>query len=277
MSSSNGTSSRLKRSRRIACTLCAAVLSTSVLCAQTFSEYRVKAAYLYNFVKLAQWPDGVLPSAPSPLVFCVFGADDDFVEALRTTTAGKPIGERPISVKAARSARELRSCQLVFFRAAEQTRVPDAVASLAGSSALLVGEQEDFLASGGMINLSLEDSKVRFQVNTAALDRARIRYDASFLAMASADTSRRGLVQSAGSRALLSSAPPGVPEVARRMNLAGTVKLQVLVRPDGTVKEVRVLGGHPLLADAAAQAVRQWRYRPGPSETTEVVKISFGP
>jgi len=276
MSSSNGTLSRRKRSPRITRALVAAVLSTSALCAQTFSEYRVKAAYLYNFIKLAQWPDGALPSASSPLMFCVFGPEDDFVDALRTTTAGKRIGDHPVAVKAARSSRELRSCQLVFFRATEQTRVPDAIASLLGSGALLVGEQEDFLSKGGMINLSLVDGKVRFQVNRAALDRAHIRYESSFLAMASAETSE-GSVQSAGSRALSSGAAPPLPDVARRMNLAGTVQLQVVVRADGTVKEVRVLGGHPLLADAAQQAVRQWRYRPGPSETMEVVRISFGP
>ena len=59
------------------------------------------------------------------------------------------------------------------------------------------------------------------------------------------------------------------------MRLTGTVQLAAVVRPDGTVKEVRVLGGHPVLAEAASDAVRQWRYRPAPSETVEVVKIAF--
>jgi TonB family protein len=61
------------------------------------------------------------------------------------------------------------------------------------------------------------------------------------------------------------------------MKLTGTAQVQALVRADGTVKEVKILGGHPLLADALARAVRQWRYQPAAKETVEVVKFSFGP
>lgn len=261
----------------IARALSTSLLFASVVWAQSFSEYRVKAAYLYNFVKLADWPPSSLPTPPAPVVFCVFGGDDDFVDVLRTTTAGKTIAGNPISIKAARSAIELRSCQLVFFRTAEQADVREGIATLIDKGALLVGEQEGFLASGGMINLSLVDGKVRYQVNSEALERAHIRYESSFLAMGAADANRGRIVQSAGSRVLASGAAPALPDVARRINLAGTVQLQVAVRSDGTVKEVRVLGGHPLLAEAAQQAVRQWRYRAAPSETTEIVRISFGP
>jgi outer membrane biosynthesis protein TonB len=52
--------------------------------------------------------------------------------------------------------------------------------------------------------------------------------------------------------------------------------LQAVVRPDGTVEKVRVLGGHPLLAEAAAQALMKWRYEPRAKETIESVRISFG-
>ncbi len=61
------------------------------------------------------------------------------------------------------------------------------------------------------------------------------------------------------------------------MRLTGTVQVQALVKPDGTVKEVKVLGGHPLLAEALAHAVMQWTYQRAPRETVEVVKFSFGP
>jgi outer membrane biosynthesis protein TonB len=51
----------------------------------------------------------------------------------------------------------------------------------------------------------------------------------------------------------------------------------VLVERDGTVKEVEIVGGHPLLAEALARAVKQWKYQPAAKETTEVVKFSFSP
>ena len=71
--------------------------------------------------------------------------------------------------------------------------------------------------------------------------------------------------------------PVPYPETARQMHLAGTVKLDVLVAPNGKVKKVDILGGNPVLANAAAQTVRDWTYEPGPSETTETVVVKFEP
>ena len=72
-------------------------------------------------------------------------------------------------------------------------------------------------------------------------------------------------------------APPEYPELAKRMKLTGAAQVQALVMPDGTVKEVKIIGGHPLLADALARAVKRWKYQPAPKETVEGVKFSFGP
>jgi TonB family protein len=73
------------------------------------------------------------------------------------------------------------------------------------------------------------------------------------------------------------SVPPEYPEIAERMKLAGTVQALATVKPDGTVKEVKVVGGHPLLAEALTHAVMQWKYQPAPRETVEGVKFTFGP
>ena len=67
------------------------------------------------------------------------------------------------------------------------------------------------------------------------------------------------------------------PDLAQRMKLTGTVQVQALVRRDGTVKEVKVIGGHPLLAEAVMRAVMKWRYEPATKETVVLVKISFSP
>ena len=68
---------------------------------------------------------------------------------------------------------------------------------------------------------------------------------------------------------------PQYPELARKMNLSGTVKVQVVVSPNGTVKEAKVIGGHPVLANAALDAVRKWRFEPAAIESSGLVDIKF--
>lgn len=78
-------------------------------------------------------------------------------------------------------------------------------------------------------------------------------------------------------RQLKSKVMPEYPELAKRINMKGAVRLEVLVLPDGHVKKVNVLGGNPVLAQAAVEAVRKWRYSPADSESTVVVKLDFDP
>jgi len=67
------------------------------------------------------------------------------------------------------------------------------------------------------------------------------------------------------------------PELARKMNLSGTVKVEVVVLPNGTVKGARVMGGHPVLANAALDAVKRWRFEPAAMESTGIVDFKFDP
>jgi TonB family protein len=69
---------------------------------------------------------------------------------------------------------------------------------------------------------------------------------------------------------------PIYPVLARKMNLSGMVKVEVVVAPNGTVKEAKVVGGHPVLASAALEAIRKWRFEPGPEETG-IVNFKFEP
>jgi TonB family protein len=74
-----------------------------------------------------------------------------------------------------------------------------------------------------------------------------------------------------------SKVQPEYPELARKMNITGTVRVQVVVSPNGTVKDAKVVGGHPVLAGAALEAVRKWRFEPAPGESTGVVDFKFEP
>ena len=74
-----------------------------------------------------------------------------------------------------------------------------------------------------------------------------------------------------------SKVEPIYPDLARKMNITGTVKVAVVVAPNGTVKEAKLLGGHPVLANAALDAVRKWRFEPAAVDTSGVVDFKFEP
>ena len=74
-----------------------------------------------------------------------------------------------------------------------------------------------------------------------------------------------------------SKVQPEYPALAKKMNIAGTVKIEVVVSPNGTVKDARVIGGHPVLATAALDAARKWRFEPATVETSGIIDFKFEP
>jgi TonB family protein len=82
---------------------------------------------------------------------------------------------------------------------------------------------------------------------------------------------------SEGVRKVVAKVVPQYPSLARSMNLQGIVRVEVLVAPNGTVKSLEVKGGHPVLAQSAQYAVRQWKWEPAAHETHESVELRFTP
>jgi TonB family protein len=78
-------------------------------------------------------------------------------------------------------------------------------------------------------------------------------------------------------RKAVSKPMPHYPDIAKRMNLIGTVKVEIVVGQDGKVKGTNVLGGHPVLVDSALVALKEWRYEPAKAETTVLVSFDFKP
>jgi len=79
----------------------------------------------------------------------------------------------------------------------------------------------------------------------------------------------------ADTRKPVANPDPEYPEIARRMNITGTVKMEIVIASDGTIKSVKAMGGHPLLVDAVEKALKKWKYAPGNSESTIQVDFKF--
>lgn len=78
-------------------------------------------------------------------------------------------------------------------------------------------------------------------------------------------------------RKVKSKVPPAYPDLARRMSIVGTVKVAVVVLPNGNVKSTKIIGGHPLLCDAAVDAVKKWKFEAAAEESSGIVEFKFQP
>lgn len=87
--------------------------------------------------------------------------------------------------------------------------------------------------------------------------------------------SQNGAATSGTERKIASRVAPSYPELAKKMHIHGIVRVEAVVRTNGSVKSTRVLGGNPVLVDAAVDAVAKWKFEPGQNETTEVVQVTF--
>ena len=83
--------------------------------------------------------------------------------------------------------------------------------------------------------------------------------------------------QSAVARKIATKIVPLYPQLARSMNLSGTVKLEVLVLPNGVAKSIQVKGGNPLLVQSAQSAIQRWKWEKAEHESTELIEFNFTP
>ena len=83
--------------------------------------------------------------------------------------------------------------------------------------------------------------------------------------------------QPEGKRAIVDRVVPLYPDLARRAQIHGTVRVGVVVAPNGRAKFTQVIGGNPLLAKAAVDAIEKWKWVPAAQETKELVELNFHP
>ncbi len=93
--------------------------------------------------------------------------------------------------------------------------------------------------------------------------------------LACAMVSAQQSVGEEGKRKVKSRVNPQFSDLARRMNISGKVKVELVIGADGRVKSSRALGGHPLLVQSCLDAVKEWRFEPAPEETTQIVEFEF--
>jgi hypothetical protein len=175
-----------KTNRRVVWLLAALSLgdfSGAAALGQAVDEYRVKAAFLYNFAKFVEWPPQAFLSANTPLVICVLG-QNPFGRSLDEAVDGKVVEDRKLVVRQFADIRQVSGCHILFVSSSERKYLRAILGDLKESGVLTVGETEGFTAEGGVITLWLEGDRVRFEINLDAASRQKLRISSRLLSLA---------------------------------------------------------------------------------------------
>lgn len=144
------------------------------------SEYQMKAAFLYNFVKYIDWPASVLPEH-APLVIGVFGADP-FGGALESILSNKVVNGHALIARHLALLRDATNCQVLFISSSEKRHWPEILKTLEGTSVLTVSENwNQFTQAGGMICFFTEDRRVCFDINDNAARKASLNISSKLI------------------------------------------------------------------------------------------------
>lgn len=165
------------------CAIALGILLGARASGQEVNEYRVKAAFLYNFAKFVEWPPQAFKTPTDPIVIGVVGKSH-FGGALSDEVSGKVLSGRAFLVVEVTSVREAASCQIVFVSSSERKRLAWWFAAIGTSGVLTVGETDNFVAEGGIINFKIDGGSVRFQVSMEAARKQRIRISSKLLSLA---------------------------------------------------------------------------------------------
>jgi YfiR/HmsC-like len=147
------------------------------------SEYLIKAGFIYNFANLVQWPSNAFAQPDSPIVIGILG-EGSFGTILDRVLEGKKVNGRAFLVKRLRSVTDLKECHILFVSSSDMTHLTEAIHLVKGMPILTIGEIPGFAKRGGIINLVIEDNKVRFEVNVEAAKEADLNISSRLLALA---------------------------------------------------------------------------------------------
>lgn len=146
--------------------------------ADELPEYRLKAAFLYNFAVFTEWPSDVGAS----LNLCVVGADPFGAEL--EPLNGKKVGERSMTVQRKAVAESLKPCQIVFVSGSAIGQLPRLLEALRGQPVLTVADTSGAMQQGVALNMAVMQGRVSFEANLQAARSSRLNLSSKLLRLA---------------------------------------------------------------------------------------------
>lgn len=150
---------------------------------QGLTEYQVKGLFLLNFAKYVDWPAEVFTNETDPVIIGVIG-ETKYADDLKNSLAGKTFGKRAVILRQIENVNESPNCHILFITTSEKNRLSEILAKVKGKPILTVGEWEQFVSQGGMVNFMKKQGKVRLEIDLNASRAAGLQISSKLLSVA---------------------------------------------------------------------------------------------
>lgn len=147
-----------------------------------FTEYEVKAGFIYNVAKFVEWPDSGGQATKGSMSLCIVGTDP-FGKTL-DAMEGKTVKGKRLEIRRLSSIRDVKECEIAFISSSEKERMSRIAEALKESSVLSIGDTEGYIHQGVIMNFYLDRKKVRFEIDLERARRARLSISSQLLKLA---------------------------------------------------------------------------------------------
>ena len=151
--------------------------------AEVLTEYQVKAAYLYNFLRFVKWPGHAFKDEQQPIIIGIFQFNP-VEQDLRKIIANRTIGSRLIVIKTLESPQDAQGCHAVYFGDIERRHQISTITMIEQNPVLTISDADYFCRIGGMIYFFTEDNRLRLIINRKAVSDAQLEISAKLLRVA---------------------------------------------------------------------------------------------
>ena len=153
-------------------------------CAETpLTEYQVKSLFLLNFARYVNWPSDVFTAPDAPFEIGVLG-EGKFGGELAKTVEGKSVQGRPILIRQIQTPEDSGKCHILFIGASEKAGLVEILNRIKTRPVLTVGETDQFMEQGGVINFVKKEGKIRLEINLVAARQANLQISSKLLKVA---------------------------------------------------------------------------------------------
>jgi hypothetical protein len=149
------------------------------------TEYQVKAAYLYNFGRFVKWPPALGAGKGDSFPVCVLGRDP-FGSILDSTLAGEALEGKPVVIRRIARPQDAADCRILFVSSTEENHLKEILAAIDQAGVLTVSDMPGFSRRGGMIQFVVEGDRIRFEINLATAESAKLVLSSELLKVAAA-------------------------------------------------------------------------------------------